>query len=80
MRLFLTGRPYIREELDKHLTKGACIIHIAADQGDIRGYLSRKMDDDDDQDPGLMTEDLRNDVVKTVLEKASDMWIGASLL
>jgi len=38
------------------------------------------MDDDNDQDPGLMTEDLRNDVVKTVLEKASDMWIGASLL
>jgi len=80
VRLFITGRPYIRGELDKHLTKGAYIIHIAADQGDIRRYLSQKIDDDDDQDPGLMTEDLKNDIMKTILEKASDMWVGAALL
>jgi len=73
VRLFLTGRPYIRGELDKHLTKGAYIIHVAADQGDITRYLSRKIDDDDDQDPDLMTDDLRNDIMKTMLEKASEM-------
>jgi len=73
VRLFLTGRPYIRGELDKHLTKGAYIIHVAADQGDITMYLSRKIDDDDDQDPDSMTEDLRNDIMKTMLEKASEM-------
>jgi len=38
IRLFLTGRPHIRGELDKHLTKGAYIIHIVADQGDIARY------------------------------------------
>jgi len=73
VRLFLTGRPYIRAELDKHLTKRAYDIHIVADQRDITRYLSRKMDDDDDQDPGLMTEDLKNDIMKTMLEKASEM-------
>jgi len=70
-RLFLTGRPYVCWELDKHLTKGTYIIHIAADQGDIMRYLSRKMDDD--QDPGLMTEDLKNDIMRTILEKTSEM-------
>ncbi|CUS14176.1 unnamed protein product, partial [Tuber aestivum] len=33
-RLFITGRPYIRGELDKHLAKGAHVIHIVADRGD----------------------------------------------
>ena len=73
VRLFLTGRPYIRAELDKHLTKRALAIHIVADQGDITRYLSQKMDDDDDQDPGLMTDDLKNDIMKTMLEKPSEM-------
>ena len=73
VRLFLTGRPYIRGELDKHLTKGAYIIRAMVDQGDITRYLSQKIDHDDDQDPDLMTEDLRGDIMKRMLEKASEM-------
>jgi len=73
IRLFLTGRPHIRGELEKHLTKGAYTIHIVPDQGDIARYLSQKMDDDDDRDPDLMTENLRNDIMKIMLEKASEM-------
>ena len=73
IRLFLTGRPYIRGELDKHLTKGAYIIHILADQEDITRYLSEKIDHDDDQNPDLMTEDLKGDIMKIMLEKASEM-------
>ena len=72
-RLFLTGRSYIRRELDKYLTDGAYVITIVADQGDIAGYLSRKMDDDEARDPDLMTDNLRNDIMKTMLEKASEM-------
>ena len=72
-RLFLTGRPHIRLDLDSHLTESAYTIHIVPDQGDIATYLGYKMDDDEDQDPDLMTESLRNDIMKTMLEKASDM-------
>ena len=72
-RLFLTGRPHIRGELDKHLTRGAYTIQIVPDQGDIAEYLSRKMEDDDDRDPDLMTENLKNDIMKTMSEKASEM-------
>ena len=74
IRLFLRGRPHIRGELDKYLTKGAYIISIVADQGDIATYVSRKMEDDeDDGDPDLMPDDLKNDIMKTMLEKASEM-------
>jgi len=72
-RLFLTGRPHIRGELDNHLTKGVYTIHIVPDQGDITRYLSRKMDDAGARDPDLMTESLRNDITKTMLKKASGM-------
>jgi len=74
IRLFLTGRPYIRGELDKYLTKGAYIIHILADQGDISRYISRKIEDDEDNgDPALMPDDLKHEILKIMLEKASEM-------
>ena len=70
-RLFLTGRPHVRGELDKHLNRGAHTIQIVPDQEDIARYLSRKIDDD--EDPDLMTENLKRDIMKTMLEKASEM-------
>jgi len=73
VRLFLTGRPHIRVELDKHLTKSACFVRIVVDRGDITRYLNQKIDDNDDQAPGLMTEDLRNVIIKAMTEKASEM-------
>ena len=74
IRLFLTGRPYIRGELDKYLTKGAYIIPIVADQGDIATYVSRKMEDDEDGgDTDLMPDHFKHGIMKTMLEKASDM-------
>ena len=73
IRLFLTGRPHIRGELDKYITEQAYIIHVVADQGDIARYVRRKMEDDDDRDPGLMPDDLKHDVLEAMLERASEM-------
>lgn len=72
-RLFLTGRPYVHGELDEYLTEEAYIINIVAERGDITRYVTQKMDDDNIRYPGLMTEDMRNDIMKTILEKASEM-------
>ena len=58
-------------ELDRHLTKGAHIIHITADQGDITRYLNYRIDND--QDPDLMAIDLRHDIIETILVRASEM-------
>ena len=72
-RIFVTGRPHIRGELDKNLTRGAYTVHIVPNQGDITRYVSRKMEEADDRDPGLMTENLKNDIMKIMQEKASQM-------
>ena len=72
-RLFLTGRPHILGELDRHLPKGTYRIRIVPDRGDIARYLARKMGDDHARDPDLMTENLKNDIMKIMLEKTSDM-------
>jgi len=72
VRIFLTGRPHIRGELDKYLTKEAYIIHIVADQGDIARYVNQRIEDDDGGSE-LMPGGLKNDILKTMLEKASDM-------
>ena len=72
-RLFVTGRPHIRGELDRNLTRRAYTIHIVPNQGDIARYLCRKIEEANDRDPGLMTENLRNDIMKIMQEKASEM-------
>lgn len=72
-RLFLTARHHIYVELDNHLPKGAPIIHIVPDKGDITRYLSQKIDDDYARDPHLMPTNLKNDIMKTMLEMTSEM-------
>ena len=72
-RLLLTGRPHIRGEVGRHITEGTYSINIVPDKGDITSYLSRKMDNDNARDPQLMTENLRNDIMNTMLEKSSEM-------
>ena len=70
-RLFLTGRPHIRRELDKLLTKGVSTIHIVPSQRDIVRFIDHRFETD--LDPDAMTENLRNEITKLMLEKASDM-------
>jgi len=69
-RLFLTGRPHIRREIEKHLVQDAYSINVVVDQGDIARHLSRKMDDNM-RDADVMG-DLKNDMVGGMSEKASE--------
>jgi len=71
IRLLLTSRPHVRVELNKHLACRAYIIQVEADQGDITRYVQLKIDDD--PCPGLMSEDLRKGIMKTMLKKTSGM-------
>jgi len=73
LRLFLTGRSYIRGELDNYLPEGASVIDIVVDPGDITKFLSQKIADHSHQDPDLMTEDLKDDIMRTMLEGTSEM-------
>ena len=72
-RIFLTGRPHVRETIQRYFTK-AVVILISPNQDDIRYYVETRLDRDDQ--PEAMNKDLRADIVKMILDKMSDMWVG----
>ena len=73
-RIFLTGRPHVNENIQRYFTE-AVVIPINPNTDDIRNYLEMRLDRDDD--PEAMDNDLRADIVKIILEKMSDMCVGA---
>ena len=73
-RIFLTGRPHIEGAIQRYFTK-AVVIPISPNTGDIRSYLEMKLDRDDE--PDAMDNDLRADIVKVIVDKMSDMCVGA---
>ena len=74
-RVFLTGRSHIKETVQRYFTK-AVTIPISPNQDDVRNYVEKKLDRDDE--PEAMTKDLRADIVKMILDKMSDVWVGVS--
>ena len=76
-RIFLTGRPHVEEAIRKHFSK-AVVIPIRPNQNDIRNFLEMRLDGDDE--PEAMSDDLRAEIVKIILDKMSNMCVGVSLL
>ena len=69
-RIFLTGRPHVREAIRRYFT-GAVVLPISPNTDDVRNYLEMKLDRD--EDPEGMDDNLRADIVKTIVDKMSDM-------
>ena len=69
-RIFLTGRPHVREDIQRYFSK-AVVIPISPNPDDIRDYVEMRLDRD--AEPVAMNKDLRADIVRTILEKISDM-------
>ena len=69
-RIFLTGRPHVREDVLRYFTK-AVVIPISPNSDDIRNYVEMRLNRDDE--PEAMSNDLREDIVRVILEKISDM-------
>ena len=72
-RIFLTGRPHVRDDIQRYFTK-AVVIPISPNRDDIRNYLEMRLDRD--AEPEAMSSDLRADIVRVILEKISDMYVG----
>ena len=72
-RIFLTGRPHVKEDIQRYLTR-AVVIPISPDTNDIRNYLEMRLEGD--AEPEAMSDDLRVDIVRVILEKISDMFVG----
>ena len=71
-RIFLTGRPHIREDIQRYFTK-AVVTPISPNADDIRNYLKMRLNRD--PEPEAMSNDLREDIVRVILEKMSDMCV-----
>ena len=69
-RIFLTGRPHVREDVLRYFIK-AMVIPISPNPDDIRNYVEMRLDRDDE--PEAMSNDLRADIVRVILRKISDM-------
>jgi len=68
--LFLTGRSDIREDVKRDFPK-AVVIPINPNRNDIRNYVKMRLDRD--SEPEAMSNDLRVDIVRVILEKISNV-------
>ena len=72
-RIFLTGRPHVGEDIQRCFSR-MVVIPINPNTDDIRNYVKMRLDRD--AEPEAMSNDLRADIVRVILEKISDMCVG----
>jgi len=68
-RIFLTGRPHVKEVIKRHFV-GAVEIPICPNTNDISNYLGMRLERDGK--PRAMDSNLRADIEKIIMEKMSD--------
>jgi len=69
-RIFLTGRPYIEDEIMKCFSKVA-MISLSPTQDDVKSYLEMKLSRDTDL--YAMDDELRADIMRVIPEKISEV-------
>ena len=73
-RIFLTGRPHVKEAIQRYFAK-AVVLPISPNTKDIRNYLEMRLERD--VEPEAMDNDLRADIISSILDKMSDMYVAA---
>ena len=69
-RIFLTGRPHVKDDIQRYFPQAAVIL-ISPKQDDIGNFLEMKLEEDEQRE--AMSDDLREEIVRMILEKMSDM-------
>ena len=69
-RIFLTGRPHIKDEIMRSFSK-VVKIHLSPTEGDIENYLEMRLRRDTDS--YAMDDELRADIMRVIPEKTSKM-------
>ena len=73
-RIFLTGRPQVKVEIIRYFTTSV-IIPISPKEHDIKRYLEKKLEMDTRRN--AMSDSLRADIQRIILEKISETCVGA---
>ena len=69
-RIFLTGRLHVREDVQIYFPK-AVVIPISPNPNDVRNYVETRLDRD--AEPEAMSDYLRVDIVRVILEQISNV-------
>ena len=73
IRLFITGRPHIREEVRKYFPGYPDLPAIKPTTEDIRGYLSMRLEKD--PEPDAMDTKLKADILRIIPDKISEAYV-----
>ena len=73
-RLFLTGRPQIREEVEEYHPESAYMVTIEPTSEDIRRYIEERLNQDPDND--AIDEELRADIRRVIPKRVSGMYVS----
>ena len=74
-RIFMTGRPHIRAEIEKRLGGRVISISVGPRKDDIIRYLRVKLSED--ETPDAMDENLEADILGKIPESISEMYVGS---
>ena len=72
-RLFVTGRPHIRDEIEKYFSRAAETLLITPKMDDIRLYLKMRLERD--LEFGVMDDDLRADIFTVIPASIAGMFV-----
>ena len=70
-RVFLTGRPHIRSEVETRLLGGAVAVSVSPWERDIIHYIRKRLEED--PSPDEMDESLESEIVQKIPETVSEM-------
>ena len=76
-RVFVTGRPHIRPEMERRLAGRVTTLFISPKRDDIIGYIHARLNED--PDPDAMDDSLEADILKKIPEDISEMYVEVTL-
>ena len=74
-RIFITGRPHVRAEIEKRLAGRVASVSVGPSRGDIIEYLRVRLDEG--ETPDAMDESLGVEILEKIPENMSEMYVGA---
>ena len=77
-RIFIIGRPHIRDEIERVLDGRVTSVSISSRKGDIVGYLRVRLSED--PTPHAMNKSLEADILEKIPKNMSEMYVGAVIL
>ena len=72
-RIFMTGRPHIRPEIERRLAGRVASLSISTKRDDIIRYLYSRLEED--TTPDAMNSSLEADILKKIPEDISEMYV-----